>query len=422
MPPAIEPDGESEPDQPKQVFLFLQGPASPFFAEMANLLEARGHTALRINLSFGDWLFWRRGGATNFRGRRPGWPSFIAEYLDSQGVTDIVLIGEHRFYHKVAISAARARGIRVFVTDFGYLRPDWVTFEQDGMSGDSRFPRDPDAILALARTAPPFDPSVKYRDSFLLQALWDIAYHSSITVMRWLYPGYRSHQVTHPFLVYLGTGVHLLKSRLLSPSVDRRVVALRNAGLPYWVFPLQLESDFQLREYSPYQNMKTPLEEVIRSFAANAPANGHLLVKLHPMDPLMRNWPRMVRRAAQRYGIGDRVHFLDGGMLALALERTRGVVTVNSTTGLWALRVGLPTITLGTAVFDVPGLTFQGPLDRFWLEGRPPDPVLLDAFIRALVQEAQVRGVLFGRPGLDLAIRGSAERMERAARLGSGPA
>lgn len=405
-------DANTGDPAPPQVFLFLQGPISPFFAEMADLLEARGHRALRINLCFGDWLFWRRRGGTEFRGRREDWPSFVAEFLDREGVTDVVLIGEHRFYHKVAISAARARGSRVFVTDFGYLRPDWVTFEQDGMSGDSRFPRDPAAIRALARHAPPIDTEVLYKDSFFRQAVWDIVYHVSTTLTRWLYPGYRSHQMNHPFMVYLGTGIHLLKARWSGRSVDARVAALRASGVPYWILPLQLESDFQLREYSPFPDMKTPMQEVIRSFAANAPANGRLLIKIHPLDPMLRNWPRMVRRAAAKWGIADRVDFLDGGMLSRALEGTRGVVTINSTVGLWALRAGLPVITLGSAVFDVPGLTFQGPLDRFWMEAKRPDLDLLDAFTRALALEIQVRGALFGREGLDIAVRAAADRMD----------
>ena len=32
----------------------------------------------------------------------------------------------------------------VAVTDFGYLRPDWIVLERDGMGAESRFPRDPD--------------------------------------------------------------------------------------------------------------------------------------------------------------------------------------------------------------------------------------------------------------------------------------
>lgn len=384
---------------------------SPFFAEMAELLETRGHRALRINLCFGDWLLWRRAGATDYRDSRPNWPSFIAEFLDREGVTDVVLNGQHRFYHKVATAAAHARGARVYAADNGYLRPDWVTFEPIAMSGDSLFPQDTDAIREIALAAPPIDTVVAYRDSFIREAVVDMAYHLSTMLMRWRYPRYRSHLTDPAWMVYLGNGLHLLRARFSGPGVDRRVAELRASGVPYWIFPTQLEKDFQLREYSPYRDMKTPLQEVIRSFAANAPLGACLLIKIHPLDPTLRNWPRMVRRAAKKFGIADRVEFLDGGVLANALEGSRGVVTINSTVGLTAIRAGLPVITLGHAVFDIPGLTFQEPLDRFWLEARPPDLALVDDYARALVAQTQVRGGLFSRQGLAASVPAAVARI-----------
>ena len=51
----------------------------------------------------------------------------------------------------MAIEAAKARGVAVIVTDYGYLRPDWITLERDGMGGNSLFPRDPAEIRRLAK-------------------------------------------------------------------------------------------------------------------------------------------------------------------------------------------------------------------------------------------------------------------------------
>ena len=65
-----------------------------------------------------------------------------------------MLLGEQRPYHRAAIAAAQARGIAVTVTDFGYLRPDWIMLERDGMGAESRFPRDPAAILRAGRGLP----------------------------------------------------------------------------------------------------------------------------------------------------------------------------------------------------------------------------------------------------------------------------
>ncbi|ACL56928.1 capsule biosynthesis protein [Methylobacterium nodulans] len=407
--------GRSKLDRTKrQVFLFLQGPISPFFAEMADALEARGHRCLRVNLCFGDWLFWRRPGGIDFRGSREKWPAFVADLIDREGVTDLVLLGEQRFYHKVAIAVAKARDLKVTVTDFGYLRPDWITFERDGMSGDSCFPRDPEAVMELARDVPEPDLAPRYRDSFVTQIIWDMAYHLMSNWLWWLYPGYRSHQVHHPALVYLSTALHILRAKRTGPKGDRLVESLRAAGTPYYVMPLQMENDFQLRAYSPFFDLKTPIHMVIRSFAAHAPAGSRLLIKIHPLDPNIRNWRRIVRRSAVKWNVADRVDYIDGGQLAAMLEGASGVVTVNSTVGMWAMRAGKPTMTLGAAVYDIEGLTYQGSLDRFWTEAQPPRRDLWDAFIKAIVANIQIRGVYYRREGLDAAVEAGAARLDLA--------
>ncbi|RVU15030.1 capsule biosynthesis protein [Methylobacterium oryzihabitans] len=398
----------------RQVFLFLQGPVTPFFARIADALEARGHRCLRVNLCFGDWLFWRRAGAHDFRSSREKWPAYVADLIDREGVTDLVLLGEQRYYHKVAIAAAKARGLHVTVTDFGYLRPDWITLERDGMSGDSCFPRDPEAILDLAGKAPEPDLAPRYKDSFLTQIVWDMAYHLLSNWLWWLYPSYTSHQVHHPALVYLGTGLHILTARRRGPRVDAAVDAIKAAGTRYYVMPLQMENDFQLRAYSPFFDLKTPIHTVIRSFAGSAPEGSRLLIKVHPLDPGVRNWGRIVRRSAQKWGVADRVDYLDGGDLGRMLDGCQGVVTVNSTVGMWSMRAGKPTMTLGAAVYDVAGLTFQGPLDRFWTEGEAPRPDLWEAFIKAIVAHIQIRGVYYRREGMQAAVEAAAARLDLA--------
>ncbi len=413
--PAVTRTGE--PDRAarsvdRQVFLFLQGPITPYFARTADALEARGHRCLRVNLCFGDWLFWRREGAVNYRGSRENWPAFIANLIDREGITDLVLLGEQRFYHKVAVAVAKARGLNVTVTDFGYLRPDWITLERDGMSGDSCFPRDPDAVMQLAASAPEPDLTARYQDSFKTQVIWDMAYHFLSNWLWFLYPHYRSHQLYHPLLVYLGTGLHILRAKRTAPGVDAMVVRLKDERKPYYVLPLQMENDFQLRAYSPYFDFKTPIHQVVGSFAKHAPADARLLIKPHPLDPAIRNWGRIVRRSAVKYGVADRVDFVDGGNLSAMLEGSQGCITVNSTVGLWAMRVGVPTITLGTAVYDIEGLTFQGSLDRFWTKGQPSRPELWHAFVKAIVAHIQIRGVYYGKEGLDAAVEATAARLD----------
>ena len=143
----------SPPPASRVRFGFLQGPISDFFDRLGRALIARGHRVHRINLHFGDQLFWRLP-ATHYRGHFDEWRAFIGEFLDRHQITDLVLHGDRRPYHIVAAEEARARGIAVIATDLGYVRPDWITLEYDGMTTYSRFPRDPAAIRALAEQFP----------------------------------------------------------------------------------------------------------------------------------------------------------------------------------------------------------------------------------------------------------------------------
>jgi len=391
-------------------FLFLQGPITPFFDEIGAGLRQLGHQVHRINLCLGDWLSWRGPGATNFTCRPAEWPGFIAGFLDGHGITDIVLLGEQRFYHREAVAAAKARGIAVVATDFGYLRPDWITFEADGMNRESRFPRDPAAILELAETLPPPDLTQRYRDSFFNQAVWDMTYHLA-NLVPGFFRHYDSHQLYHPIQVYLGTLLRILMRRRANRRADAIIARLKRQGGPLFLMAMQMETDFSVRAYSSYPDLDTAIDEVTRSFAVHAPADAQLLVKVHPLDPAIKNWGRRVGGMARRAGVADRTHYLGGGNLGDITESVQGVITINSTVGLRAIVDRLPTLALGDAIYKIPGLTHGGTLDSFWTEGHPPEPVLREAFLRGLAHHLHIRGAYYARPGLDAAVQAAVHRL-----------
>jgi len=401
------------PNEQQRVFLFLQGPITPFFKLIADNLEKRNHRVLRINLCFGDWLFWRRGGATNYRGKLQNWRAFISDFLDKEQVSDLILLGEQREYHKIAITEAKTRNIQVVATDFGYLRPDWITFELNGMSAESLFPKDPEQIIALAKQSPEPDLSHRFHDSFLTQAFWDITYHLSSVILQPLYPFYRSHQIYHPILVYLGTGWHLLKTRINTQKTHALIERLHKNRTPYFLFPLQMQNDFQIRVYSQYPNLESAIDEVMRSFADNAPGNTLLVIKVHPLDPYLINWQGYCLNLAKKLSLADRILFVDGGSLKSLLENSQGVITINSTVGIWTLLVGKPLKSLGSAIYNIAGLIQPTSLDEFWQKPILPNIVLRDAFIRALAGTIQLRGVYYQKTGLTAAVSEASERLDK---------
>ncbi|WP_295386854.1 capsular biosynthesis protein [uncultured Thiodictyon sp.] len=397
---------------PKLHFVFLQGMPSPFFSRIGDRLSRAGCQVTGINLCFGDWFFWNGGETINYRGSLDAWPRFLDEFCAINTVTDLVLLGEQRNYHQRAVAVAQARGVRVTVTDFGYLRPDWITLERDGMGGNSRFPRSVEAIRALAMRLPAPDLTRRYSDSALRMAVGDLLYSFGNALLWWLFPRYqRSDKRPHPFIYAPASARRLLRARAGQRRAAAALQALRARTERYFVFPLQLEHDFQIVAYSPFTNLDEPIRLVIASFARHAAPDTCLLIKAHPWDPGVKNWAKRVGRWAAEVGVATRVVYIDGGNLDEMIHGSAGLVTVNSTSGIRALQLGSPVKLLGQAVYDVPGLTFQGHLDAFWSTAQPPDTGLVESFIRALTGTIQIRGVFFSEPGLTAAVTAAVERL-----------
>jgi capsular polysaccharide export protein len=394
-----------------RVFLFLQGPSSPLFELLAESLAERGHRVRRVNLCFGDRLFWRKRPAVNYAGTLERWPEFIRALLIREKVTDLIFLGDRRPHHVVAGDAARSLGVRVFVVELGYLRPDWITLERDGMTAYSRFPVDPEAIRAIARRVPEPDLRQRYRSDFISLAMWDIAYNFANVFLWPFHPHYRWHAIYHPLAEYAGWIGRLMRRPFLRADANASVRRLVDGRLRYFLFPLQLETDYQIRAHSPFTSQIEPISRVIRSFAAHAPHDARLVFKVHPLDNGLVNWRRHIGATAQAAGVADRVITIDGADLAHLLRHTQGVITINSTVGTTALMASKPLLTLGTAIYNVRGLTFCGGVDRFWTEAHPPDPKLRDDFIRALAATTQIKGGFYESTALAAAAEEAAERL-----------
>lgn len=328
--------------------------------------------------------------------------------MERHGIEAVLMHSERRPYHLEAAAEARARGIAVLVTELGYLRPDWMTIELNGNSVDSLFPTDPDAIRAIAAAAPEVDMAIRYPREHLLETRDDLL-NSLPNVFFWfLYPHYRQHGLYHPFVAY----ARFLWREGQKGARDRRARAVRERlNPPFYLFAMQTDTDFQIRTNSQYEDTTEALTDVFASFVAHAPAETRLVVKKHPGDLGPVDWARRVPLLAAAAGVADRVDFVDGLPMSAWCADAAGLITINSSTGLEGLDAGLPTTTLSPSIYDVPGLTYLGPLDTFWTEAEAPDPELFDAFRRALASSIQVRGTIYNREGTHAAAREIAARV-----------
>lgn len=395
-------------------FLFLQGPTSTVFRDLGRALAVRGHDVLKVNFCPGDWLFWHGPDARMFRGRREHWPDWLRALVRERGVTDILYFADRFPYHKAAQRVAHEEGVRTVSMEYGYLRPDWLILEEGGQSTYSHFPNDPEVIRAVAATLDPVDQTKIHDISAVEEAICEASFHMSNGFLGWLTPRYRPDRY-YPVLVEFPAYLpRLLRRSRNQPKADALVARFEaDPDTPRFLVPLQMQNDYQLRDNAPKGFQRAFIRQVLTSFRDHAAPEAELLFKLHPMDNGLERWHRVVPEMAAEMGLSDRVYFLDGGHLPTIFSFVSGCVVTNSTTGLMSLRRGVPTKPMGVAIYDIEGLTHQGPLDDFWCNPVPPDKALVNALVRTMAHGIHVRGTVYGASGRAAFIENAIARLEQ---------
>jgi capsule polysaccharide modification protein KpsS len=375
--------------------LLLQGPAGPFFARVAAQLLAAGAAVTKVNFNGGEELYYRRAGVVHFREPLDAWPDFFERLVRERGVNGIVLFGDCRPVHRAAIERARQLGIDVFVFEEGYLRPDFVTFEKGGVNGHSSIPKDPAHFLDVQLEPDPAHLPIKH--AFLKSALHTICYACAVALRKNRYPHYRHHRDIRPIVqmrLWIRGGVrraiHTARDRGLARRLEARDMP------PYFLVPLQVHLDSQLA-HSPYPTINQFIREVVTTFAKHAPKDNALLLKLHPMDRAYSDYSVDIEALRLELGLGDRLVYADVINLPAALRGARGTIVINSTVGLSSLTHGTPVKCLGTAIYDIPGLTHQGSLAEFFETPAPVDRALYQRFRRWLLEQNQLNGSVWSR-------------------------
>ena len=387
-------------------FLFLQGVSSPFFARLADRLVADGNEVAKVNFNCGDAVYWMPRKAWSFRGDLSGLPDWLNEKFEAHGFTDVVLFGDRRPIHVSAVACAKQFGSTVHVFEEGYFRPNWVTLERGGVNRFSALPRDPDWYLRQApRAAEVMHQRV--HTPLSMRAAHDIAYHLANIGNFVGYGGYRTHRPYNALVEYAGLARRFASLRLYE-SRDRAICdQLIKGKTPFFLLPLQLDSDAQIREFSHFPDMVEVIDTVLRSFARTAPGGIHLLIKNHPLDTGFTDYTRVIARIAAECGVKGRVHFIETGDANPLLEHAQGVVLVNSTVGTAALEAGKPVKTLADPIYNLPGLTFQGDLDDFWSTGERPDVNLMSAFRKIVMHATLVNGGFYTKDSMEMAAHGA---------------
>jgi capsular polysaccharide export protein len=414
--PQVAAPGSVQPLAQRNILL-LQGLMGPLFRRVGQSLRRDGYGVYKVNFNGGDRLFWRLPNGIDYRGSLDDWPAALERLVGDLAITDVVLFGDCRPAHMAAIAVCQGLHIPVHVLEEGYIRPDWVTLELGGVNGHSTLPRDPVWYRTEAARLPPAPEHHPVPSSFRRRALEGVTYNLADVLTRWHYPHWENHRPWHPLVEGMGWLRRLRRREVAAMRSQALIKRLETGGDAYVLFPLQLDSDAQIRLHSSFAGIADALRMVINSFAEHAPASLRLVVKEHPLDNGVRDWRGETAALAKLHGVADRIDYMESGDIVPVARNAKGVVTINSTSGTLALALGIPVIALGRAVYDIDGITFGGKLDDFWRDPGAPDQVTYAAFCRVLIDRCLVAGGFFSEQALATATRGIIARLEAASPL-----
>lgn len=373
--------------------LLLQGPVGPFFYYLSNDLARVNSTVFKINFHGGDWLFYPRK-AVNYRKSLDEWPGFLESFLKNNRIDLILLFGDCRSIHMVARDVAAKCGVQVGVFEEGYIRPYYITLDFTGVNANSRIPKNPDFYRAL--TTKLFKVQ-SINPPFLFSMVWAMLYNVFGSLCRPFFPHYRHHRSLSIFDVICWLKSFWRKQiyKIAERGFQNFLVTQYNKN--FFLVPLQVGSDAQIHSHSKFNNVREFISEVMDSFAQFAPPETLLVFKQHPLERGYSDHFEFIEAKSKYLNISERIMYIHDQHLPTLLSHARGCVVINSTVGLSAIFHGINVKNMGEAIYDMPGLTFQGELKDFWTSSEKPDHNLYEKFNAYVINSTQINGNYYRR-------------------------
>ncbi len=375
------------------VFLFIGAPFGPFFSRLAREIEAAGGVVYRTVCEGGEYIETPAHCRVIYRRRDGDWKRFIRSVVRRKNIDAIITFNDTLPRNRGALEVAEEFALHSFVLENGYLRPHWVTLERDGVNGFSRLPRDPNVYLETQKNSP--EPAVDHAfpaglRPHVVHTITHFAAAIAFKPVLGFDAKYYGESVYRQALGY--TREYLWRLTHDESGVLARALSLADAGRKLFLALLQKPGDAQLVVHSRHGGNAAFVEELISSFAVDAPPDAILIVKQHPLDYGVERTPERVAALVARHNLGDRVLFLRKTSIDKIMARAHAVVTINSTAGLAAIIEQKPVHCVGRAFYNIPGLTSVGPLSQFWREATPPSADLVRGFVKFLKKTSQFNG------------------------------
>ncbi|MFU2059129.1 capsule biosynthesis protein [Avibacterium volantium] len=387
-----------------QRILLLQGPIGHFFKELADWLsETQQKTVYKLNFNSGDKLFFSTALHNQFifdyNSKLEYFDVFLLQFCKDHNIDTIVCFGDNRRYHRIAKAVTKKLGCAFWVFEEGYFRPHYVTLEKEGVNAYSPLPRDKQFFLQQAKDLSQISQPIPVANGFFPMAKLATQYYVISRYKEKEFPYYKHHRVynlNYYIKLWLVSGMkrvcHWIKEQCFIRKIKKNKLG------DFYILPLQVYDDSQVRVHCDFDSVEQFLNYVLDSFVKNAPTSLKLIVKHHPMDRGFISYKQVIQRYLSEHPeLQGRLFYVYDISMPVLLRHGKGMVTLNSTSGLSALIHNMPVITLGRAHYDIPDITHQGSLEEFWHNPQQPDAAAFKAYHLYHLHKTQINGSFYNK-------------------------
>ncbi len=356
-------------------------------------------TTYQITINGGDEIFSRNKRTTAYLGKPRDWSEFLKAYVSKYNITDIVVFGDCRFYHRIAKNIASEQSLDLWAFEEGYLRPSFITLEQEGVNSNSLFSTELFEKFNSSGLSISHSENLTRKNSFFFMSANAFIYYLFKLIYSYKYKHYIHHR-PWLFTEEAFSWVRAAVRKVMYASNDYKLSKSikNNLSKQYFLVPLQVSVDSQILFHSPFGSVEEFISTVIESFAKNAAKDDFLVFKHHPMDRGFNNYQRFIKKLCYAYDLNQRVFYCHDTHLPTLLKHAKGTITVNSTVGISSLHHGTPTKVLGNAIYNMEGMTSQKELHEFWKISCIPCVQMFSRFTQFLKENNQIPGSFYIKP------------------------
>lgn len=373
--------------------LFLVGPIGTFFARLLKYLDKENVQTYKILFPLHEYGFSKLK-VIRYSRDMIYFKEFLRKIIFDKNIKHIFMYGIVLLPHRYALDLVEElnrEGIKIHthIFELGYLRPNFVTLEDQGVNYKSS--------LILDKKF--FDKQKIYNifpearsKGLRIRKIW-----KSITFINHSFKKYKIVEFDHklqpkPIFIWYQIKGFLLKYfySFAEYSLKKKFLSINN----FFIVILQVSSDSQLTHGSNIKDNNKFIYEVINSFAKAKLKNINLVFKHHPRDRGYTNYSKTIMKLSRKFDIKDNVFYFHDYSLAKIFQNSncKGTVLINSTVGYQSLYHSIPLKALGISPFNIEGLSDQRNLVSFFENPLPVDRLFFNKFYKFVLENSQING------------------------------